>query len=404
MSHVTNLATVVFGDDGDVAVDPEFQVLALASAMLTTGVVMISPVLSDLTGPFGVPEARLGLFIVTFTAPQIVFIPLMGVLADRTSRKTVLVPGLLVFGLAGGAVGVTTSFPLALALRVLQGVGFAASMPLTVTVLGDLYDGRRETTAQGIRMSINFVSNIVAPAAAGVLVALSWRWPFALYLAMVPLAIAAWVILPEIEPDEKGTLRRYTDDLLTLLRQPLMALIMFTFLARFVIFYGYLTYVSTLGTRAIGTSAAVVGLAVSVKAVLSLIASAQMGRFTASFSRVGIAGVGFALSGIGVALPGVDPSVGALFVGSALLGVGDAVYGTAQKSLVTGHAPLDLRAGAISVSNLFQSVGKSGVPIAMGTALGLYGSGAAFVALGVVAGGFGIALTAGIWLLSADPD
>lgn len=397
-------ASLVFGEEGNVAVDPQLQVLTLASAMLTTGVVMISPLLSGLTGPFSVSQTRIALLITAFTAPPIVAIPVAGVLADRIGRRAVLVPGLLLFGLAGGAVGATTSFPLALALRALQGVGFGAAMPLTVTVLGDLYEGGRETTAQGIRMAVNFVFNIVTPALAGALVALSWRWPFAIYLAAVPIAVAAWLLLPEIEPDERRSLRRYASELLVLVRQPVMALIMLTFLLRFVLFYGYLTYVSTLGTERIGITAAVVGLAVSTKGALSVVGSSQVGRLTARLPRVGVVGGTFALSGIGAALPGLLPTTGALFLGSALLGIGDAVYGTVQKSLVTGYAPLDLRAGAISVANLFQSVGKSGVPAAMGVVLGLYGSEVAFAVLGAVGGGIGVALAAGIWSFPAPAD
>lgn len=394
------VATLVFGDEGDVAVDPELLLLTLASSVLATGVVMISPLLSELTGTFGVSESRLGLFIVAFTVPQIVCIPLMGVLADLVGRKTVLVPGLLVFGLAGGAIATTTSLTAALALRALQGIGFAAAMPLTVTIVGDLYEESRETTAQGVRMTLNYAFTIVSPAIAGVLVAFFWGWPFALYLTAVPIAIAIWAFLPEITPKERSSLRAYVADLGTLLREPPMTLLMFTFLVRFVIFYGYLTYVSTLGTQQIGTTAAVVGLAVSVKGILSLLGSSQVGRLAAQFSPTGVTGGGFVLSGIGVALPGVFPSMSALFVGSALLGVGDAVYGGAQKSLVTRYAPLDLRAGAISASNFFQSLGKSTVPIAMGALLGLYGSAASFVVLGVVAGGVGVALSTGIWLYS----
>lgn len=397
MSGVTErTASVVFGEEGDVAINPELQVLTLASAMLTTGVVMISPLLSDLTGPFAVSQARIGLLIMAFTAPQIVFIPLMGVLADRIGRRAVLAPGLLAFGVAGAAVAMTTSFSLALLLRAIQGVGFAAAMPLTVTVIGDLYDGTRETTAQGIRMSINFVFNIATPAIAGVLVAFSWRWPFLLYLATVPIAIAAWFLVPELDPAERTTFKEYAGDLFALVRQPVMALIVLTFMTRFVLFYGYLTYVSTLGTEQIGITAALVGIMVSIKGILSVVGSTQVGRLTTYFSPVAVVGGGFALSGVGVTLLGLYPTVGALLVGSILLGVGDAVYGTVQKSMVTHSAPLDLRAGAISVAKIFESIGKSGVPVAMGVVLGLYGPDIAFVLLGVIAGGLGVALAVGI--------
>lgn len=398
-SIAVRAATWVFGEDGDVAVEAESQVMTITSAMLTTGVVMVSPILSTLAGAYGVSEARLGLFIAAFTAPPLVVIPLAGALADRVGRKQVLLPGLLLFGLCGAAIGATTDFRVALALRALQGVGFGAAMPLTVTVLGDLYSDNREVTAQGLRQAGNYTFNVLAPAAAGVLVAVSWRTPFVLYLSALPIALWAWVALPDIEPTEGGSSRGYVTDLFLLLRQPIMALLLLSFTMRFALFYGYLTYVSTLATDSIGLSAATVGVAISVKGVLSAASSTQIGRLTATLDPDLTAVVGFAFAGAGVALPGVVPTLVALLAGAVLLGIGDAVMGTVQKSLVTQYAPLELRGGAVSASSLFQSVGKAGSPILLGAFLTVAGVEAAFVALGVAGGGLGMAVLAGVWLL-----
>lgn len=395
------LTSLVLGADGDVAAEPDFVVLTLASAMLSTGVVMVSPLLSTLSGVFDVSSARIGAFIVAYTAPQILFIPLAGVLADRIGRRRVMVPGLLLFALGGGAIGLTTSYPVALALRALQGAGFGASMPLTVTLLGDLYAGQRETTAQGLRMATNFVFNVLAPLFAGVLVALSWRWPFALYLAMIPIAVASWFVLPTIEPEQRTSLRGYLASLLALVRRPAMAFVLATFGMRFVLFYGYLTYVSVLGTDSIGITAAVVGAAVSVKAVVSAVSSTQTGRLSARYGHGVVVAAGFLMGGVGVALPGLVQTTAALFAGSVLLGVGDAVYGTAQKSMVTHRAPLELRAGAVSSANLFQSVGKSAVPVAMAAIVAAAGPATAFVVLGLVGGVVGVALVVGVWVFSS---
>ena len=45
----------------------------------------------------------MGLLITVFTSPGIVMTPLLGVLSDRYGRKKILVPALLLFGIAGGA-------------------------------------------------------------------------------------------------------------------------------------------------------------------------------------------------------------------------------------------------------------------------------------------------------------
>jgi MFS family permease len=79
-------------------------------------------------------------------------IPVAGALADRYTRKLVLIAALLLFGLAGAAIGFTTDFGVVLALRVVQGFGFAGLNPIIVTSIGDMYTHEKEATGQGIRM------------------------------------------------------------------------------------------------------------------------------------------------------------------------------------------------------------------------------------------------------------
>src|SRR3712207_7363843 len=72
--------------------------------------------------------------------------PLLGVLSDRYGRKKILVPALILFGLAGGACAFARSFELLLALRFFQGMGAAALGTLNVTVIGDIYEGRERSS------------------------------------------------------------------------------------------------------------------------------------------------------------------------------------------------------------------------------------------------------------------
>jgi MFS transporter, ACDE family, multidrug resistance protein len=55
-----------------------------------------------------------------------VMTPLLGVLSDRYGRKKILVPALLLFGLAGGACAFARNFDVLLVFRFFQGMGAAA--------------------------------------------------------------------------------------------------------------------------------------------------------------------------------------------------------------------------------------------------------------------------------------
>jgi MFS family permease len=357
----------------------------------------------DLAQIFGVSESRIGLLITAYTVPPIFLIPVAGVLADQFGRKPLLVSGLVLFGISGGAVGLITSFEAALVLRFVQGIGFAAAMPLTITVLGDVYRGSREATVQGLRTAGNFTSNTVGPIVAAVLFGLAWQYPFALFLLTLPIALWVWVALPSTAPETESSLGGYAQALFQLVRRPDMALILLSFGLRFVVFYGFLTYVSFLGKQTIGVTTVVVGVVTSVKAVASIVGSTQAGRLTLRGHTALVAAIAFGLMAAGMLLSGAVPTLATLVVGAALLGLGDGVIAPVQKSLVTNLAPAELRAGAISSSSTVQNAGKAAAPVALSGVLAASGPAAVFVALGAV-GIVGTAALVVVWRLTRDVD
>jgi MFS family permease len=139
---------------------------------------MVSPVLDSLIEPFGTSAADIGLIISFWTAPGVVVIPVAGVLADRYGRKPVLVASLVAFGFGGTGIAFTTDFRVVLALRFLQGTGYGGLVPVITTSIGDMYDGSREVTGQGLRLTVNGASGTVFPLLAGVLVVVAWQYPF----------------------------------------------------------------------------------------------------------------------------------------------------------------------------------------------------------------------------------
>lgn len=361
------------------------QVVVAATAMAVTGVYAMSPILSALTGPFGVTDARIGAIITAYTAPSVVLVPVMGLLADRFGRRRLLVAGLLLFGLGGVAVAVTTDFAAVLALRGIQGVGFAAINPLGVTIIGDHFSGSREATAQGLRVAGIQTAALVTPPAAGLLVLGAWQYPFLLYGLALPMAAWAWVTLPDGPSTTGGTaIDDYARDLVSLLRRPTLAAIQLSFVARFSLSVGYYAYVSVLMTRVLGASAVETGLVVAGIGVIALVASTQVGRLVASRDSFLVLLVGLVAVGAGIATMGLTPTYSSVGLGGALLGVGLGVSGPVQKSLVTQLAPPSLRAGAVSTAILFQSIGQAAGPLLLGFIVGRSDVATAFVAFGLV--------------------
>ena len=65
------------------------------------GVASLTPALPKISQAFDLNKSEVALLISAFTFPGIFLTPFAGVLADRLGRKTVLIPSLFIFGLAG---------------------------------------------------------------------------------------------------------------------------------------------------------------------------------------------------------------------------------------------------------------------------------------------------------------
>jgi MFS family permease len=89
---VANTFDTVLGSDARILADADFRLLLLANSTQALGSALVSPLLTSLTGPYGVPATEIGLMMSVFTAPAILVIPLLGALIDRYGRKPVSSP------------------------------------------------------------------------------------------------------------------------------------------------------------------------------------------------------------------------------------------------------------------------------------------------------------------------
>jgi EmrB/QacA subfamily drug resistance transporter len=122
-----------------------------------------------------------------------VSVPIYGKLADLYGRKPWLLVGIGFFLVGSMASGLSRGIFELVAFRVVQGLGAGAMLPLSLTIVGDIYSFENRGKVQGFFSGVWGVSAIVGPLIGGAIVAsLSWRWVF--YLN-VPLGIGAAALL-----------------------------------------------------------------------------------------------------------------------------------------------------------------------------------------------------------------
>lgn len=116
--------------------------------------------------------------------------PLYGKVCDVLGRKPVLFFGIAVFLLGSVLCGFAWSMPALVLARVVQGIGAGAVLPVTITMLGDLYTVAERARVQGYVASVWGVSAVVGPTLGGVFSDyLSWRWVFFVNLPVGALAL-----------------------------------------------------------------------------------------------------------------------------------------------------------------------------------------------------------------------
>jgi MFS family permease len=363
--------------------------------MAMLGVSSITPAFPQVAQALEVTPQAVGLLVSIFTVPGVVLAPFLGVLADRVGRKSIIVPSLFLFGLAGAACGFARDFEVLMGLRLLQGVGAAALGALNLTVLGDLYQGHRRTTALGYNASVLSVGTAVYPAIGGALAMFAWYAPFFLPILAVPVGFVVLVVLRAPEPEAPSDLRSYLRGALRMMGNRVVLAMFVAGLVTFVLIYGaFLTYLPFVLQGSFGATALWIGFAMAAASLATAVASFMLGRLARSYGEGRLVKVGFLLYVVTVAAMPFAPRVALLVALIMLFGVGNGINIPSILTVIAGSTPAAFRGVFMSVNGMVLRLGQTLGPIVAGAAymgLGLTGT---FLVSGVLAAGTLVMLVA----------
>lgn len=166
--------------------------VCLSALMLGLEITSIPSILPTLETVLSADFQQLQWIMNAYTIAMCAVLMAMGTLGDRFGRRRVFLIGVAIFGVASLICGLTTSAPLLIAARFLQGTSAAAMLACQVAVLSHQFRDRVERGRAFGWWGIVFGIGLgFGPIVGGVIVTLaSWHWVFLIHVAIAAVTIA----------------------------------------------------------------------------------------------------------------------------------------------------------------------------------------------------------------------
>lgn len=171
-------------------------VLALALMMVVSAVSGLNVALPDLAIDTGATQTQVQWIVDAYT---LVFAGLLlpaGALGDRYGRKGILLIGLVIFGAAAATAFFVDDPGLLIALRAVMGIGAAAVMPVTLSIITTAFPPEERAKAVGVWVGVVGAGAVIGLFASGLLLEwYDWNSFFALNVVLSVLAIVGTAIV-----------------------------------------------------------------------------------------------------------------------------------------------------------------------------------------------------------------
>lgn len=169
----------------------------LLAIMVATGVVAIDATIIATAVPAIVADvsgfAQFPWLFSVYLLTQAVTVPVYSKLADTIGRKRIVLFGIGVFLAASILCGLAWDMPSLIAFRALQGIGAGAILPITITMVGDIYTVQERARVQGYLSSVWGIAAVVGPTFGGLFA--MWDFWRGIFLINIPLCgLAFWLL------------------------------------------------------------------------------------------------------------------------------------------------------------------------------------------------------------------
>ena len=279
--------------------------LALSMLLASLGTSIANIALPTLAEAFSAPFAQVQAIVVAYLAALTISVVIAGRLGDRHGLKPMLMAGLALFALASLLCGMATDLWLLIGARVLQGIGAAFLMALSMALMRQTAGEARLGRAMGLLGTVTALGTALGPSLGGMLIALAgWR---SIFWIQFPLAAIALILAFATLPDQPGKGTTSSAGLWSVLDRSLVPNLLVNVLVAAVMMATLVVGPFYLGLG-LGLEEMLVGFVMAVGPVISIVSGVPSGRLVDSWGSGRVLAIGLALLAAGAVLLAILPN------------------------------------------------------------------------------------------------
>ncbi|MGV9292696.1 MFS transporter [Amycolatopsis sp. NPDC003676] len=364
------------------------------STMTIMASATITPALPGMQQHFAAePHAEL-LVRLVLTLPGLAIMvsaPLLAKLSGRTGRVPLLVACLALYTVGGGSGLLLDSLPALLVGRAVLGIGIAGIMTTSTALIADHHHADEHGRVLGLQGAAMGFGGVVALLLGGLLAAVDWRGPFAIYLLAIPMLVLVLRFVPDapVQPADP------TDP--TTAASPwqprLLGLYALIFIG-VVVFYTVPTQAPFWLAEVGGAGPAVAGALIAAVNLVMTLVGLNFRRLRVRWSFPALAITMFAAFAVGLVVLGTAGALWTAALGMVVVGLGIGLQNpTVNGWLVSTAAPgVRTRSLGLLTSALF--LGQFSSPLIAQPVIDAVGMGTTFVLSGALAAVVGVVVAA----------
>lgn len=180
--------------------------VGIPTFMVTLDNLVVTNALPVIKSELNASLSDLQWFVNAYTLSFAALLLTAAAIGDRLGRRRMFLAGITLFTLASAACALATDPWMLTAARAIQGLGAAAVMPLSLTLLADAVPQKQRSAAIGAWGGISGLGVAVGPVVGGAVVdGLNWQWIFWLN---VPVGVVAVLLAARVLTESRGTAKR----------------------------------------------------------------------------------------------------------------------------------------------------------------------------------------------------